>query len=538
MNEIDEKGIITYINETSESFSEVEFNELDGMVMSLLSYAEFEKADWGDVDWEKGISLAEYAEKLKDYVGSDDRKLLEAIINSNRYKDCIVRNPAACNGNNLWDNGEVKRISEDSQWAAITIVIDDDPSKSVVAFRGTNATELGWYEDCELGFDENGNTAQRLSRDYLEGCEEDEIIAAGHSKGGNDGTSGYMLANDDTRKRVKKIYNYDGPGHNAEFIERHKDAYNELEEKEKNYYPKDSIVGQLIDNNPGENHFLDSYAGDIMAEHELWNDKVVWNEEKGTYEFIEVEQTPFSKEVDKIIDHLLSGMSTQEKEAVIKVIMAFFPYVISKIGRNEEITEEDVKYLLGRSLVSGDFDSLDEIIPLINALRLILKKLIEYGYIKSKENIVVEPLFLNISDWYASKLRRIKDRAEEIVEKVTDSVSGTKRNDSGNGEVYSFKKKKRAKAVAKNSYFQVDTERLIRAEGEMSKESTDLRTMADEIMSVAKTGKYGGTCIPVEKIHACADDLYEMIDIMETYTNSLGSMANRYNEVERGIIDI
>ena len=129
-------NIITYIKKNTNQLSTENYNEVDGLVFSQLSYMRYE-----DVEWPEGeVSVSEFAKKLSENSSEKDNntRFLKALAQNPRYKNCIITDMAALNGRKYWQNGEEKFQFGDGQWAALTIKIGSDTS--VVAMRGTNGT--------------------------------------------------------------------------------------------------------------------------------------------------------------------------------------------------------------------------------------------------------------------------------------------------------------------------------------------------------------------------------------------------------------
>ena len=72
------------------------------------------------------------------------------------------------------------------------------------------------------------------------------IIIGGHSKGGNLAMAASMEVDNNIFNRIKKIYNFDGPGFRRQEIETEK--FKRVNEKTINILPSGSLVGILMEN--------------------------------------------------------------------------------------------------------------------------------------------------------------------------------------------------------------------------------------------------------------------------------------------------
>ena len=536
------ENILQYLENNKTRFTETGFNEMDGMIMSNLSYIRFEDVNWNGVDWENGISMKDYAERiLASEIDIDENQtmLLNLLKDSPRYSECRIKNPAACNENQMWDCGNESIITEDSQWAALTMEINGNPPKSVIAMRGTDGTEFGWSEDFELGYDKNGSTAQRLSRDYLNACDNaDELILAGHSKGGNDCTAGYMMANESIRNKVTKIYNYDGPGHIDEFIDAHRDAYAELKGKEENYYPKDSIIGRLLNNNQGNDHFVDSNTTDIFLEHDSWNFKVETNSD-GKYTFADAGgQSELSKLIDDTLDDAMRGLSIKEKEAVLKAMMGIgLPYMISKGFDNME--EEDWIILLKRLVSNEELRSEGQVISFITAIDQILRTMAAKGFIKLTGYPGLDAIKNEILKYMNDILRNVKNAITDAANGVISKITGNSDNkEDGSSPVYSFRKGSQWNESMGYVDFYIDTNILSQLKNEMSNQNNELKNFMDEVQDVMHNGMQCDSSFPVKKLQKIESLFYSYANLFETQISVLGRIIERYQCAENKNIQV
>lgn len=354
-----------YIEASNTVLTAKNYTPMDALVFSELSYARFEmkKADGSPLfQANETLTVPEFAKRIREYPeampSADKLAFIKALENSDRYKDCKI----PCN--------RLEATSEDdpSQWAAMTIQLDD--KTSVIAMRGTDDTSKGWAEDLELAYDIDGTGAQLRSRDYLASADKDaELLLAGHSKGGNDVISGYVMSEQSVRDRVRHIDNFDGPGLNKEFILAHSlgAQYSELRGKLTSYCPENSVVGTLLADHPGKNVFIKTdIAGhtetNIFGEHDPFSWKI-----NGTNGFQTGKQSDLSKDVNKYLDLTMVDMTPLQKQGFVKLLI--------RLGIPGMIAGEDgynAQYLL-KQLRKVSFHSIEEVYALWNLLFALLK---------------------------------------------------------------------------------------------------------------------------------------------------------------------
>ena len=219
------------------SFEEKEFNEVDNIIFSVLSYVDYSGIVSNN---RKGIKLSEVArifflefdEKKKELLAiREGIDLLKAVSTSKRFKDIVMSNYLYI-GNS------------ESQFSVVSFKINK--KLYYVSFEGTDELLSGWEEDCKMAYSFPVE-AHVYSKNYLnknftfKNC---EIIVGGHSKGGNLSLVSSMYCNKIVKKKIKKIYSNDGQGLRLAQIE--SKQYKSIEKKYIHIIPNYSIVGLLL----------------------------------------------------------------------------------------------------------------------------------------------------------------------------------------------------------------------------------------------------------------------------------------------------
>ncbi|MBQ4237293.1 MAG: DUF2974 domain-containing protein [Treponema sp.] len=225
------------------SFSESPFNEIDGLLLSQISYIDFSGAvthgfkDRGQrMDEVSEIiqGLPDFAERSRFSEGINPRtmELFIQAASTRRFSD--VRMKAF---------SDILDESREEQFSAMTYCMK---KINAVIYRGTDGHLVGWKEDCHLScMDEI--PAQASALEYLQKSQSRgwrKIIIAGHSKGGNLSIYAATKCPAKIRRKILRIYNYDGPGFEKEFFS--SPNYTEISERICTFVPKFSIVGMLF----------------------------------------------------------------------------------------------------------------------------------------------------------------------------------------------------------------------------------------------------------------------------------------------------
>lgn len=226
------------IKEYLKYYKSLTFNECKLNINDVLLFTELSYIDWHNIVPEDNnkITLKEafnIYQKTKNVYLSTFMKgniaNLKDIYTSTRYKDIYLSNYK-------------EYVDNEKQFGAVKIHFDN---KVFISYKGTNGTIIGWKEDFTLGY-HFPIISQKYAINYLNEVitsEDKEIYIGGHSKGGNLAMTSSMYCNNDIFKRIKTIYNLDGPGF------REKDLNNNFKKilpKLQIYIPEDSIIGMLL----------------------------------------------------------------------------------------------------------------------------------------------------------------------------------------------------------------------------------------------------------------------------------------------------
>ncbi len=225
------------------TFEQDPFNSIDALILSCLSYVNFEKVvppkSQGKLTIEKAsekffsLHSAEELAQDKSFIKFAP-SMLRALGQSERFKTAYL--------SNYVDDTD---ISREIQFAAVEI--DTSDGGVFISFRGTDDTIIGWKEDFNLSFmtvpaeSEAALYLQKVMKGRL-----DKIRLGGHSKGGHLAVYAALAANSDLTSRIESIYNFDGPGFNHEAME--SEQFKSIRHKITKIIPESSIVGRLLEN--------------------------------------------------------------------------------------------------------------------------------------------------------------------------------------------------------------------------------------------------------------------------------------------------
>lgn len=273
-------------------------NEIDQCILARLAYLPMDGIVSEPISVKEAMtSILENKENIR-WLLEDDEKLCTKLLSSARYRDLVL---------NYFVN--VVDAEEEEQFAAVTI-LDHPNDRVIVSFRGTDNTLVGWKEDFNISF-LNQIAAQESASEYLENIlnqEKGEVIVCGHSKGG--ALSVYSAAMSKHTKRIKAIYNNDGPGLHQEVIDT--SHYQQIKNKITKYMPEGSIIGQILENDEPV-VIIDSTAHGAY-QHDLFSWQVLGNK------FIGAKQTLPSQFMDQQFKDWIVDIPPEQKAKFVKVL--------------------------------------------------------------------------------------------------------------------------------------------------------------------------------------------------------------------------
>ena len=237
-------NIIDYLDWRGDlTFSRDPFNQIDALLLSSLSYANFDGIVPGPDEPDGGISLAESCERFFEMHSQEELdadksfinwapKVLLGMAGTDRFKNAVLKNYV-----NIVDQEKAL------QFSAVEIVTDD--GVPFISFRGTDDTVAGWKEDFNLSF--QTVPAEAVSVIYLNRMRKSPgtpVRIGGHSKGGHLAVCAGALCHRTIRDRIENIYDFDGPGFNQSFIRN--GALDMISSRIRRVIPVSSVIGVLL----------------------------------------------------------------------------------------------------------------------------------------------------------------------------------------------------------------------------------------------------------------------------------------------------
>ena len=298
-------NIVDYTGSYLYTFRQKGFNELDALALSYLSYFRFPSRFTALRSNEgmklRDLNLAEHYEMY--FSGTFDAKsskeLFRNMTSSPRYRDVTVKYVT-----------EKLDEAREKQFAALCFELV--PGTLAVSFRGTDASFTGWKEDFNMSFT-FPVPSQKEAKKYLEKVagDSDRIYVMGHSKGGNLAVYAAMMAREDVKARIKRIYSLDGPGFPEEALKSRE--FRSILARLVKIVPQSSIIGLLL-KNPDRLKIVKSSSLSLFQ-----HDPYTWVVEENSFK----EASKLSSEALKFnrkIDAALSTMESEERRMFVDTL--------------------------------------------------------------------------------------------------------------------------------------------------------------------------------------------------------------------------
>ena len=312
------------------TFDAVPFNKIDALLLAHLSYCLLDGVVSESFGEKKTFAqVAKDFSKLPDYekrinigflINKRTCELMFKTAESQRF-----RNVELCGFRDIYNEDKVE------QFAALTFIIEGNP---VIAFRGTDDTIVGWKEDFNIAWLPQ-IPAQKDALDYFnDACSalSGDITLTGHSKGGNLVINTAVNCGKKLQKRVKAVYNFDGPGFEANFF--NKEEYKTVEDRIHSFYPGFSVVGMIF-HHPEKYEIVKS-EGFAFWQHDAMNWQIL-----GADFVNEADFTDESKLFYSAFNEWIDKLDTEQKKQFVETM--FFILEASGAKSNNDIEKDALR---------------------------------------------------------------------------------------------------------------------------------------------------------------------------------------------------
>lgn len=303
-------------------FEVSDFNQIDGVVLARFSYAPFQLAFSEENHTYHTVETVcekmlqnEDCRRLCLY--EEDVELIQKLKESTRFNQL-----------KMGDFVDVYDDEEEVQFSAFSLMLDE--AHICIVYRGTDNTLVGWKEDLNMGF-VSPLGCQLRGKEYLEKIAEQNpnasIDLCGHSKGGNVSAYAAAFCKEEVQKRVRDVYDFDGPGFEDMVLE--SEGYGRVCDRIHTFVPQSSLVGMILGHRE-KHRIVHSMDSRVPYQHNLFTWQILKND------FIYEEKTTnASRYFDRTLKDFLANMDKEHREI-------FVDTAYSLLGDTQAITLEDI----------------------------------------------------------------------------------------------------------------------------------------------------------------------------------------------------
>ena len=319
------------------TFSQNSFGEVDGLILSAVSYLPFECAESIS---HLPCSLSQVISELANVKGiekkllfKNDLPLINIVTESKRFASIQIMDYTSV-------------INDETQFCALTLRLR--PGHYAIVFRGTDNSIAGWKENFNMAY-ATPVPAQTAAAEYTEriiSSTRGRYILCGHSKGGNLATYAAAFSGEESKCNIGRVYSYDSPGFDDKILV--SAEYESIAKRIRAYIPQSSVVGIMFERDDRVRVIKSTRMG--LLQHDIYSWEVMGNH------LIQMEDTTKgSKVADKAFRDWLSQMEYEKREKFIDALFA----IIDKTGA-KTINDLSDNLIKSTRIMKKTFDNLDD----------------------------------------------------------------------------------------------------------------------------------------------------------------------------------
>lgn len=328
-------NILDYIDWRGDlPFVDVPFCEVDALILSTVAYVELDRIVSDDPG--EQIVLKDAFEEFHSYLHNPKYRNLGRIIPDEVL--ILFEKMSKCRRYaSLRMSGYVNHVDEQSEEQFAAVLFQNETGEIFLVYRGTDDTIVGWKEDFNIAY-MDVIPAQEEALKYLKRAAlalKGGIYLMGHSKGGNLAIYSGTRCGKRIQKRIKGIYNMDGPGFSQEFLAL--DDYQVINEKTHWYLPYESMIGTLL------YHGTNEYVVKSVTKGIMQHDPFSW-ELMGNRLLTEEKLSKESQLMHLAIDRCMKKLTIKQRAQFVSII--FDALEASKAKTLSEITAKNFKNII------------------------------------------------------------------------------------------------------------------------------------------------------------------------------------------------
>lgn len=303
-------NIVDYAAQVRERFLEKPFGPVDSLILSQLSYLDFEGLVPGPGEGRipfSSLSGEEAVQAMTEHARASERnrELVQNLLKNPRFSEMYL-------------GGYVNIVDKEAQeqFSAVTFFLDGG---AYVAYRGTDASYVAWKEDFNLAFTcpVPSQVAGAGYLDWTASVFSGPLRVGGHSKGGNIAVYSALFCGEEAKARIQAVYSHDGPGFSQGVLD--SPEFARMGKLLHKTMPQSSLVGVLLQHQ-------ENYR--VIRSDEFWimqHDPFSWVVENGDFCYLE-SLSSGALFLDQSLNGWISSLSKEElsdfADALYKVLCA------------------------------------------------------------------------------------------------------------------------------------------------------------------------------------------------------------------------
>lgn len=363
-------NIMTYIKWRGDlSFDQLSFNEVDSLILTMVSYVDFDNIVKDGNKLTIAQASKQYFEmydeetlKARVSLTAQTNDMLKEMAKQKRYRDLVLLD-------------YINKIDETSaeQFSALTIQMPYDII--YVAFRGTDDTIVGWKEDFEMTY-MDVVPAQRAAVVHLNHVFDyftkqikhvfkmPRIWIGGHSKGGNLAMYAASFCDSAIKKQIIHIDNFDGPGFQDNVL--NSEGFKNILPLIVSTVPMGSIFGRLMEH-PETYQVVksneiglfqhDAFSWGIEPTHFAYADELSEKSLEAQTRINELLESVDMASRERIVDKLYSLFTDLDIHTLTDVSKLSFKQVIAGANEMRNVSGDDLRIMF--DLVKIIWDQMD-----------------------------------------------------------------------------------------------------------------------------------------------------------------------------------
>lgn len=297
-------------------FSAAPLNEVDCLIFSMIAYLDY-SGIVPSPDEEGSVSLMSAANSflsrnpdLKKYsmgllIPKDIVKVFYKMKDTLRFRSVEMRAFV----NEIDTEREI-------QFSAMTYELGD--GTTLVTFRGTDDTLVGWKEDLNMSFlpvvPSQEEAVAYLDRVAAQDCA--RIALTGHSKGGNLAVYAAVHSREEIRSRIVDVYSNDGPGFSRYLLD--DPVYLEMRPMIHSIVPQSSVVGILLEHDENYTVVKSRQKSGLLQHNGL-----SWEILGASFVHLE-EISEESRHTDRTVNQWIREMTPEQREEFSEAVYQLF----------------------------------------------------------------------------------------------------------------------------------------------------------------------------------------------------------------------